>query len=79
MTVQDRVIRLEMRLRLQELLAADLKPRIGELSRAQLIGLRFASDPELPGLVREILEQKLTTPREIKRRIQNWQADHFRA
>lgn len=79
LTVQDRVIRLEMRLKLQELLAADLKPRIGELSRDQMIGLRFASDPELPGLVREVLEKKLSTRKEIKRRIKSWQADHLRA
>ena len=46
--VQDRVIRLEMRLRMRELLPADLQARIGEITREQCVGLRFASDPELP-------------------------------
>jgi hypothetical protein len=79
LTVQDRLIRLEMRLRLKDLLPADLKPRIGDLSPGQLIGLRFASDEELPGLVREVLEKKLASRTEIKRRIKSWQADHLRA
>ena len=78
-TVQDRVIRLEMRLRLREILPADLKPRISELTPAQLVALRFASDAELPGLVREVLEGKLRTKREIKMRVQDWQADYLRA
>jgi hypothetical protein len=79
LTVQDRVIRLEMRLRLEKLLPADLKPRILDLSRDQLVALRFASDEDLPGLVREVLEKDLRDRREIKRRIKSWQADHLRA
>jgi hypothetical protein len=79
LTVQDRVIRLEMRLRLEKLLPADLKPRIPELARKQLVALRFASDPELPALVREVLEKNLTGLKEIKSRIRDWQADYFRA
>jgi hypothetical protein len=79
LTVQDRVIRLEMRLRLERLLPGDLKPRIPDLSRSQLVALRFASDEELPGLVREVLEKDLQDRREIKRRVKNWQADHLRA
>jgi hypothetical protein len=79
LTVQDRVIRLEMRLRLEKLLPADLKPRIPELARRQLVALRFASDPELPALVREVLEKNLTGLKEIKSRIRDWQADYFRA
>lgn len=78
LTVQDRVIRLEMRLRLEKLLAAELKPRIPELTPDQLIGLRFAGDEELTALVREALEKKLER-KEIKRRIKNWQADRLRA
>lgn len=78
LTVQDRVIRLEMRLRLHQVLAADLHPRIAELTRSQLVGLRFAGDDELPGLVVEILAGKLTKQSEIKKSIKNWQADHLR-
>lgn len=76
--VQDRVIRLEMRLRLHQLLAADLHPRIEELTPAQLVGLRFAADEELPDLVQEVLDGKLTEKSEIKKKIKNWQADHLR-
>ena len=78
LTVQDRVIRLEMRLRLHQVLAANLHPRIAELTRSQLVGLRFAGDDELPGLVVEILDGKLTKQSEIKKKIKNWQADHLR-
>ena len=77
--VQDRVIRLEMRLRLRGLLPADLQPRIPDLSPGQLIALRFASDEELPALVRDVLEKRVTGGSEIKRRIRNWQADELRA
>src|ERR1700721_4507347 len=50
LAVQDRLIRLEMRLRMQELLSAELRPRIPEFSVSQLVALRFASAPELPAL-----------------------------
>ena len=79
LTVQDRVIRLEMRLRLERLLPADLRPRIPELSRGQLIALRFASDAELPALVREVLEKDIRDRKQIKSRIRDWQSDHLRA
>lgn len=79
LAAQDRVIRLEERLRLAELLPADLKPRIGELSRGQLIALRFASDAELAALVRKVLDEKITSREEIKKLIRDWRADHFRA
>jgi hypothetical protein len=75
--VQDRVIRLEELLRLQCLLPADLKGRIGELSPRQLIGLRFASDAELTDRVREAMDQHLDTEA-IKKRIQTWRPDTFR-
>ena len=78
-TVQDRVIRLEMRLRLRECLPADLRPRVGELTRAQLIALRFASDAELPVLVRDVLEGRLRTSKDIKLRVKEWQPDFLRA
>jgi hypothetical protein len=75
---QDRIIRLEMSLRLASLLPADLRPRAASLRPGQLVALRFASDAELPGLVRQVLDENLTDRREIKRRIREWQADHFR-
>jgi hypothetical protein len=78
-TVQDRVIRLEMRLRLREVLPTDLQPRINELSRGQLVALRFAGDAELPALVREVLDGRLTTNKDIKTRIKHWQPDWLRA
>jgi Family of unknown function (DUF6526) len=75
--VQDRVIRLEERLRLQQLLPEPLRSRIGELSVDQLIGLRFASDGEVADLVRQALDEKL--PREeIKKRIKVWRPDNDR-
>ena len=79
LTVQDRVIRLEMRLRMAQLLPADLQPRIGELTVDQLVALRFAGDDELPALARQVLDEKLNDKKTIKRRIKNWQADFLRA
>jgi hypothetical protein len=78
-TVQDRVIRLEMRSRLQGLLPAELKPRIDDLTPKQLVALRFASDAELPELVRDVLAGKLSTQKEIKMRVRDWQGDWLRA
>jgi hypothetical protein len=77
--VQDRVIRLEMRLRLRELLPADLQVRIPELTPRQLIGLRFASDAELPDLVRRVLTGSLRNATEIKKAVTHWQGDYLRA
>ncbi|HMJ84944.1 MAG TPA: DUF6526 family protein [Vicinamibacterales bacterium] len=78
-TVQDRVIRLEMRLRLRQILPPELQTRVQDLTHRQLVALRFASDAELPVLVREILDGKLTTGKEIKLRVKNWQGDWLRA
>jgi len=78
-TVQDRVIRLEMRLRLKDVLPAALAARISELSASQLIGLRFASDPELPALVERCLSGQLANRAAVKKEIKNWQADWLRA
>jgi uncharacterized protein DUF6526 len=77
--VQDRVIRLEMRLRLRENLPADLASRAAHLPVRQLIALRFASDEELPTLVRDVVDGKVVNPNDIKQKIREWQADHLRA
>ncbi len=78
LTLQDQMIRLEMRLRLAKVLPADLAQRIGELTVSQLIGLRFASDEELPELVRKVLTGGITDRTAIKRMVRNWQADDLR-
>jgi len=78
LVVQDRVIRLEERLRLARLLPAELQPRIDELSVGQLASLRFASDSELPELVRQVLDEGLTDRQAIKRRVRDWRPDHLR-
>jgi len=79
MTVQDRVIRLEMRLRLAGALPPDLCPRIPEFTVGQLVSLRFACDAELPELARKVLDEKLDDRKAIKKLIKNWQADYLRA
>jgi hypothetical protein len=75
--LQDRIIRMEERQRLYALLPETLRARIGELSEAQLVGLRFASDAELPGLVEETLAKKLSRA-QIKKSIKVWRPDYFR-
>jgi hypothetical protein len=77
--VQDRIIRLEMRMRMKELLPTDLQPRIEEFSLGQLISLRFASDAELPTLARKVLDERINDRKVIKKMVQNWQADELRA
>jgi hypothetical protein len=77
--VQDRVIRLEMQLRLARVLPADLQSKIATIKRGQFVALRFASDEELPELVRAVCEGRLQTAKEIKLRVKNWQADWLRA
>jgi Family of unknown function (DUF6526) len=78
-TVQDRVVRLEMRLRLAGVLPPDLCSRIPEFTVAQLVSLRFASDAELPALARKVLDEKLNERKAIKQLIKDWQADYLRA
>ncbi len=79
LTVQDRVIRLEMRLRLRGLLPPDLQPNINDLTHRQLVALRFASDAEMAELVRDVVAGKLATAKDIKMRVKSWQADWLRA
>jgi len=75
--VQDRIIRLEERLRLTQLLTEPLRSRMPELTEDQLIGIRFASDAEVPKLVERSLNEKLSR-KDIKKAIQNWRADYWR-
>ena len=79
LTVQDRVIRLEETLRMRALLPADLQPGIGEFTVKQLVALRFASDAELPGLARQVLDGKIEDQKAIKRMVREWRADYQRA
>ncbi len=72
--VQDRVIRLEERLRLASVLQEPLRSRIGELTGTQLVGLRFACDAELPALVQRCLAEKLSR-KDVKAAIANWRPD----
>jgi hypothetical protein len=74
---QDRIIRLEETLRYERLLPVDLKARAGELSKRQVIGLRFASDGELADLVRQALDKQLSDT-DIKRAVKLWRPDHHR-
>jgi hypothetical protein len=75
---QDRVIRLEMRLRMRELLPDDLQGRIDEFTPTQMVGLRFAGDGELPDLARKVLDENIAAATPIKKLITDWQGDYYR-
>jgi hypothetical protein len=77
--VQDRVIRLEEKLRYERVLSEELRWRVDELTVDQFISLRFASDEELPQLMRKVLDDKLTERKAIKALIKNWRPDYLRA
>ncbi len=78
LAAQDRVIRLEERLRLHELLPPDQKHHVDELTTGQLIALRFASDGEVAALVTTVRTEGIEDRNEIKKRVTNWRADHQR-
>ncbi len=79
LTVQDRVIRLEMRLRLKDVLPADMHQHIPALTVDQLVALRFASDVELPALVEQVVKNRIADRKAIKKMVKDWQADDLRA
>jgi uncharacterized membrane protein YciS (DUF1049 family) len=79
MRVQDRVIRIEERIRFERLLPADMHARIGEFTIDQLVALRFASNAELPELARKVLEEKVNDRKAIKQMIKTWRPDSARA
>jgi len=78
MKAQDRVIRLEERLRYREILPPDLLERSQALRTGQIIALRFASDEELPNLIERTLNGEFEKPKEIKQAIKNWRGDYLR-
>ena len=78
-TVQNRLIRLEERLRLREVLPEAMRGRIMDLTVSQLIGLRFASDAELAGLVERCLSGQLGNAEAVKKEIKTWRPDTLRA
>ncbi|MBK8467189.1 MAG: hypothetical protein IPL32_15330 [Chloracidobacterium sp.] len=75
---QDRVIRLEERMRYRDVLSPELAKRANDLRAGQIIALRFASDEELSGLVERTLNGEFAKPKEIKQAIKNWRGDNFR-
>ena len=75
---QDRVIRVEMRLRMRERLPDDLQGRIDEFTPQQMVGLRFAGDAELPDLARKVLDENITAATPIKKLIKDWRGDYYR-
>jgi len=78
LTAQDRLIRLEERLRYREILSADLAKRADALTLGQIIALRFAPDDELPGLVERTLNAEFARGKDIKMAVKNWRGDHVR-
>ena len=77
--VQDRLIRLEEKLRCERVLKEELRWRVDELTPNQFVALRFASDEELPALIQKVLYEKLTERKAIKQLIKNWRPDYLRA
>ena len=78
LAAQDRIIRLEERLRLHDLLPQEQHDTIGRLTTEQLIGLRFASDDEVADLIAAVVSEGIKDRTEIKKRVKNWRPDHQR-
>ena len=79
LAVQDRLIRLEERLRYERVLSEELRWRADELTVNQFVALRFASDDELPSLMKKVLDEKMSERKAIKQLIKNWRPDYLRA
>jgi len=79
LAVQDRLIRLEERLRYERVLPEELRWRADELTVNQFVSLRFASDDELPTLMKKVLDERVTNRKAIKQLIKNWRPDYLRA
>jgi Family of unknown function (DUF6526) len=75
--LQDRIIKLEMRVRTAELLTRDQQRALFGLTTKQIAALRFASDQELPALVERAVREHLT-PADIKRAVKTWTPDYDR-
>ena len=75
---QDRVIRLEMRLRLARVLPREQQSCVDNLTLDQLVALRFASDDELPGLCRKVVDDRIANRKQIKQLIKTWTPDSLR-
>lgn len=78
LTAQNRVIRLEERMRLGVLMPDDMRGRVNELKPGHLVGLRFASDEEAPALARKCLDGELKTAGQVKQAIRTWRPDYLR-
>ncbi len=76
--LQDRIIRTEMHLRLKEILPPDLQDDIANLTIPQLVSLRFASDGEMPELVRKVVAENIEDRTAIKKMVRDWQGDYDR-
>jgi hypothetical protein len=76
--VQDRLIRLEEQIRMARLLPAEMQGQVEALTVEQMVGLRFASDDELPGLVKAVLDEGIADRKAIKARVKHWRPDHQR-
>ncbi len=75
---QDRVIRLEEKLRYQRILSPELLTKSEALTPGQIVSLRFASDAELSSLVQQTLEGKFAKGKDIKMAIKDWRGDYLR-